>query len=933
MPIQDLFRTHPFQNLIVASSDAASFELRGHEEQFRERMNDIREAVRRPGYDPAEVQHTIVFGEWGHGKTHLLRRLGTQVNTELADFARAFYYYPTTVDPAELLPQLSHLFDLDTGDASEFVWALKEPRFPPHILLLIDESQTLVGEDVEATLQEEALSSYYAVLDAVLAEAAAQHCNLHIFHAFSINSARAVDRMAEIPLVQKLRKWIFTLNSLDESDQWQMIADHIAATLKPSVRLQPREIVDRGVNRCINKLTGGNPRWALMLMNELYLEAANSETIDADVCLRALRDRARIDNPRQAYFDRYLIDMAMSRLRSGRILEQVIARLFDTYQAELLGAWGSVDQEALDSLGLRSADVRIRCPHIDNHSVFGQTEEGDFELTQEFRELIGVRSPGTIVTRERRETLLSLSLEPETLLRDLSEGLRSLLHFVDYSTSAEARVGDPKVDVVYFDVAVPDGSTTVRVGAVIYKGHEIPLEVYREVASRIGDGRCALAVFIEDTRRRSDVAGSTYERFMDSYAGPVNITQRFLFIRGESETGFDEDFFPSLIYASKGSKENAASLFQRMRIGPELQRLLQGQDAVYCPAEPERELVSHLMSTENAYTLAELKARDPSFAWVNKERLASLGDYLLKDGTRYRGRLVEQVPAFRVMLRVLQESEEGMTPERLQAEVHRRCILTGKTEPREHFVRWATAVLEVKGTVARRQGLIYYRDVAAEVRTLRARYNSLHDQIQTMLESFLNVGIVASRMEHSKQRLADIDQRVANVPVEGLLSRDTLEHGIADLESVLAELGLVPGAVRPELLAEASSVEAILSDLQGKLEWPYGSTPDPLRPYMAPFPEELQRIRRAIALDPPTESATRERIRSLRTQLAVLLEQLAEDGSREQTVEAEGEALGETKFRLYAAAAARRKGEATLHFYRTPSDQGNGDTQQSETEQ
>jgi len=105
MNLKDLFNQNPFQNLIVAGKSTADFPLRGHEDLLEEKFREISTAIENPNY-PINAQHTIVFGEWGHGKSHVLRVIEYKINEKYSSQAKAMFFEPTEIDPQGILQDL-----------------------------------------------------------------------------------------------------------------------------------------------------------------------------------------------------------------------------------------------------------------------------------------------------------------------------------------------------------------------------------------------------------------------------------------------------------------------------------------------------------------------------------------------------------------------------------------------------------------------------------------------------------------------------------------------------------------------------------------------------------------------------------------------------------------------------------------------------------
>ena len=74
--------------------------------------------------------------------------------------------------------------------------------------------------------------------------------------------------------------------------------------------LVPEDIVDRGVNECLNELTGGNPRYSLVLMGQLFAKAMaqDADKIDGAICYQTLQETQRLDASSSNYFNKIKIN-------------------------------------------------------------------------------------------------------------------------------------------------------------------------------------------------------------------------------------------------------------------------------------------------------------------------------------------------------------------------------------------------------------------------------------------------------------------------------------------------------------------------------------------------------------------------------------------------------------------------------------------------
>ena len=144
---------NPFDNLTVAGQVTAKFPLRGHEDQLDQRLVELLDAIDNSDY-PATAQHTIVFGEWGHGKTHVLRTFEHRINTERPQTAKAIFFEPTESKPEDIFSLLCDKLEISASNSSEFISAVAQ-KYPHNLFLLIDETQAVVGEQLSDDLEKE----------------------------------------------------------------------------------------------------------------------------------------------------------------------------------------------------------------------------------------------------------------------------------------------------------------------------------------------------------------------------------------------------------------------------------------------------------------------------------------------------------------------------------------------------------------------------------------------------------------------------------------------------------------------------------------------------------------------------------------------------------------------------------------------------------
>ena len=353
---------NPFDNLTVAGRVTANFPLRGHEDQLDQRVVELLEAIDEDDY-PATAQHTIVFGEWGHGKTHVLRIFEHRINTERPKTAKAIFFEPTESKSEDVFGSLCGKLEISASNASEFISAVKE-KYPHNLFLLIDEAQTIVGEQLSEDLEKN-LNGYWEFLGELQKQASDELYGLHIFHGLSANSARAIHKIGQLPNIREFTKHVFTLQSLDEEEQWEMFTDHLRQGAGDP-DLVPEDIIDRGVNVCLNELTGGNPRYSLVLMGQLFSKAKEqgANKIDGVICYQKLQETQRLDASSSKYFDKYKINQIINDLKVGKQFEQKIANLLEHKMSSLLGEWKAIKQDELDEFDLTTTTIRNFCSSL-----------------------------------------------------------------------------------------------------------------------------------------------------------------------------------------------------------------------------------------------------------------------------------------------------------------------------------------------------------------------------------------------------------------------------------------------------------------------------------------------------------------------------------------------------------------------------------------
>ena len=152
-------------------------------------------------------------------------------------------------------------------------------------------------------------------------------------------------------------------------------------------------------------------------------------------------------------------------------------------------------------------------------------------------------------------------------------------------------------------------------------GKEVPTELFEKILDPIEKETFKVMLLIEDADTSHDLAGSSWQKFKDSYTGSLDLDSRFVFINGTDIEGkrFDEDFVK--LAAASIQQDEAKDWFDRLQIGQHLERIK--EECVYCPSEDERVLIDELSKQERSYTIGEIKGLQDS-CWVKKPRLEKL---------------------------------------------------------------------------------------------------------------------------------------------------------------------------------------------------------------------------------------------------------------------------------------------------------------------
>lgn len=915
MSLKELFKQNPFKNLIVAGEATSEFPLRGHEDLLDRRFHEISQAIENPQY-PANAQHTIVFGEWGHGKTHVLRILQHKINTCFPNRAKAVFFEPTEFTPKGILQELCNILNVKANNLREFIEHI-EKSYPENLFLLIDETQSLVGETLSDNYINQ-LKDYWTFLHDLQQEASNKMYGLHIFHGLSANSASAIHRVGQIPAIKQFKRQIFSLKSLDEEAQWQMFCDHINKALINN-EIDPETIINRGVSRCINKMTGGSPRFALALMAQIFSKAQymGADKIDGSICYQTLCETQRLDSSGDYYFDSLAIKDIIEQLRNGLQFEQKIAEFLHQQLGLLLGEWSDIDQTILAQYNLTTTIIRKQCDSLKKPiKIFDQPlGQSTFRLTHDFLRQIRVSTRNTLNEVEDKELLLSLQLEPESKVPYMITGMQKIM--LENKYHGFPRELDTSIPLKIFITNLKGShlAQMIKIGIIVFKGDEVPIDVFEKIIEEIETDRCTVIIVIEDTHIRHDFAGSTYEKFKGKYNGNIDVEKRILFINGTDQQGqqFDEDFFVRLVKKNIQPDE-AKEWFDRLQISRRLEKV--EDDCIYCPDLNEQTLLYQLFKEDRSFNISEIKGLNENFAWVNRARLDNLGLYLNKDGASYKTYEVEQIGPFKFILSKLQGVETGLTLSEIENQIVARYIRTGSPPAIQAYVKWFLEILIDNNKVAIFDERYLFKDLDREIMQLKKDYETLCKAIDKTISQYLTAQIEEEELTEIRQEVDEIYSRIKDVSLIDKIALQIEEYkdGIKRLNIIIPRLENIPDLARKTLNNQYSETQSKYKKIEQDANWPYQ---DMVNPYerlyqLDKIDYQLKALESKITEKIPLQGVCRQQLRELNEQLiglGELLEGKMEPGNYEDQKD-----ISKCIFDIFNAIKDGRTGKITLYF-------------------
>ena len=914
MSLKDLFDQNPFQNLIVAGRSTADFPLRGHKQQLDERFCEISTAIENPDY-PANAQHTIVFGEWGHGKTHVLRTIEYKINQRFSARAKVVFFEPSSSDPEDILQELCRELKISASNSSELIEKIQQ-EFPENLFLLIDETQALVGEKLSIGYDDH-LRKYWQLLSDLIQDASQRLYGLHVFHGLSANSADAINRVGQIPAILKFKRHIFSLKALNEEEQWKMICDHIEKALIDN-NIQPASLIERGVSRCLNNLTGGNPRFVLDLMDKIFYRAQSQglDKIDGSICFKTLCDTPHFNTTEQNYFDLISINDVLDQLKAGQQFEQKIAEMLKQHISYILGEWSGIDQTVLAQYQLTVVNIRRVCNSLKEKIVMFDQPPGEtsFRLSYDFLRLIRVRIQKTLTNIEDKELLLRLQLQPETLVPAMTTGIQKVMSHNGFHGQFRPLQTSTPFKIFVTSLGGDHLAQNIKVGLAVYKGDEIPQDVFEKIVVEIEDDRCTIIIIIENANTCHDQFDSSFKSFKDHYNGDIDLEKRFIFINGTDASGkeFDEDFFVQLVRIEIQENE-AKNWYGRLQINKRFKEI--EEDCIYCPEERERILIEELFKRDRSFKIGEMQDLQDNFNWVNRARLDKLSLYLNKTGHSFTTPDIEKVSPFKSILGKLQSTETGLLVSEIESFITTKYIRTGAQVAINAYVKWALRLLVDHNKVAKVNERYSYKDLDRELKELVRIYTDSLKSVKEDLGKYDSAGIEVDELKDISDRVDNNNQRIETLMINSTTVVKIEEHkdALRELDELARQSGEIPEKARIVLRDQLDETQNKFEAIKQRASWPFEDIENLYEHFygLGKIKKNLKHLEDIVKEDVPQQKRYREEMKDINKRLeglGSLLNGEITSGTYE------GQEVDGCIFNIVNAIKDGKQGKITLHF-------------------
>ncbi|MCL4206662.1 MAG: hypothetical protein KJ000_29615 [Pirellulaceae bacterium] len=836
-----------------AGPDQACLRLTPEEadEQVEAYLGRLSEALGHDGFHGGSGVHSLVFGEYGHGKTQVLYRTAHRMKSHPAALTLAVVTSAPLPGPIveavrrelpsgaqgrplldETASRLATLHADDPETARQAAVALAEVaklNGRDHAVLLFDEAQTVV----------DLFEVFLAFLRELRRTFEQARVNLHTMQCHSLAS---LSRARE--LRTKLRDWlgdavVLHLPSVLQSDAFQFFYRRALDCGVEARRAE--EVVPDGIARTLCEAAGGNPRLMLIYADQVlaYAKRAGADRLCGEH-VRGVFSRERGVHGGTLFMERHLkrtLDLAAEELRpdEAHVMQQALG-LTDRFFGEY---WRADEAELVRRFDVEAHRLRALLREVDGRRVFACEQDRELELNQyfftpEFRTYLsgGFGSSGGFDVRQAQYGLL---MAPERWQEQVVKGLAEVLRQRGRSVGPPAlqllgvfRSGHP-IWAYHFETKVPGMDARVRVLVTAFYGDQPPEAALRQIREGLEQRRWLRAIVFFASERHFWDQLATQEELAAAMAMPEGDPACFRAVQREEWgplvrpfAGVEETspaveaaiVFANLIDLGKRYK-------MQQRPGGELLDFENGilelfdaavptpEELCYLPNAAEMQLLDHPVWTQVPGGIALNRLSEATGQKLDGADLANLQPTLLvKQGRGYVRRPAADYPLYEALQRLLREQpRRTFTLDDLAKEVGRYVLLVGPSSRLREVVEWVAGQLENAGVANLENNTLRFVNLEHEVSEARARVRSQAAKLKTALTK------LAALDEDRARPLQARHASLTELPPQTLPLREQQES-LIDVEQRLRGLDADLNRVQQDVEAERRHK---LDDLKKKL--------------------------------------------------------------------------------------------------------------------
>jgi hypothetical protein len=766
MTLISRFHTPPFEYMANRNNAHIRFTPPAVERHVGVYLETLANACKSTTFDPNGSVNALIFGEWGHGKSHVLYR--TERHLQAAPGVLVLTLVPELLNPKRVLQtaitslrardsglDLKSLEDAwakvstlsDEDRASERIVARAFALFAKnldrrHVVLLFDEVQTTTD-------------SFQGFVTALEKEFRDAQIVLHLLQCHSLATLDYALKVAASlgPWLQRARQ--IHLPAIQLRDAHKFFADRLAECTTD--KALAAKLVPDGVARTICEAAGGNPRKMLQYAGQLLrsCDEHHEEQFSGRGVVDVFSREAGMGAGKRLYSEqelRRIVELLPQEIgpfgvRIASLLEKRIDRLFGEWEAitalEISRELGDVAAHQLDGL-LRP---------VDGLPLF-QTREDDFGsheylLSDAFRRRLsaGFGYTGSVDLKQNQVDLL---FRPTELQANIADGLRTIL-FRERVATANPRpvpLGEfPPPAPAYSPIPIRGYRTTVPIARTSFAVPVLvtgicslrpPLLMIERIVEGLVSGEWLFA-YIFYSNENLPWANWEEEEEAKNALAPLKNTQSKIIAIEDNDWGelvhvSDErhrtqpsvvaaQFFADIVGATRliDSPSEEAEQFAVRLADLVRTRLPTLSTVCYLPSDDERALLDNndlwgdRRSTKEV-SLKEMKEKTGR-SWSGRDLNNLLDSYLEKRKGNYVRRPDDTCLIYNALRDVLEERpKQSLSVDDLRKEMERRVVTAGSGDPRD-VVEWLLRKLVDGGVAVVDLTQSYrYRDVRKESR-------------------------------------------------------------------------------------------------------------------------------------------------------------------------------------------------------------------------